>query len=378
LLCERLRALAAAAELSPELKAMLSLATKARESAPAQAAPAIYLENTEYGLVVEMRTQTARLYRRRESGVELVRTYPCSTGRNAGPKEKRGDRRTPVGVYAIRDLVPGGRLPDAFGRLALPLDYPNAWDRSRGRQGYGIWLHGSDRLGSPLVPRDTQGCILLRNEELLEIARLVEPMATPVLIVEELSLLPPGAWAATVRTQLARAEGPEEASASGRQLLAAVGSEEYAVYAYREGEAVVREFRDPGDGRVVASERDRIPAREEWQSKLAAVLPRGDAELVSVAVEEQRDPPAVILETSQPVEAHGLRPQEGWRIYVDLPGVWSGLLPWVVPGNGGRVESVRAASAGAGGTRVLIELRAPIREYRLASEGNRTVISLIP
>ncbi len=381
LLAERLRAVATAAELSPELKAMLSLAAGSPESAPAEAAPPIYLEGTDYALVVEMRTQTAHLYRRRGSDVELVRTYPCSTGRNAGPKQRQGDRRTPVGVYVIRDVVPGGKLPDAFGILALPLNYPNAWDRTHGRRGYGIWLHGSDRLGSPLVPRDTQGCILLRNDDLMEIARLAEPMVTPVVVVEELSLFPAGQWAAAVRKQVGGTEVAEAAATAGdrrARLLAAVRGEEYALYVYRDGDTAVREFRDLRGGSAVASEREPIPAPDEWRAKLKVVLPHGDAELVGIAVEEERNPPAVVLETSGPVEAHGFRPQGEARIYVDLPGVWSGLLPWVVRGNGGQVESVRVAGTGARSTRVVIELRAPVREYRLATEGNHTIVSLVP
>ena len=34
-----------------------------------------------------------------EGKVELIRSFPCSTGRSEGDKLKEGDRRTPEGIY---------------------------------------------------------------------------------------------------------------------------------------------------------------------------------------------------------------------------------------------------------------------------------------
>ncbi len=369
-LAERVRGLAAAAALSPELKALLSSPLPSRPDA-ADFVPQIALSAAApYALVVEKHTQTARLYERDGSGLRLVQTYPCTTGRETGRKRRRNDQRTPDGVYFVTGLLPGDQLPDIYGRLALPLSYPNLWDRREHRGGYGIWLHGSDRLGSPFSPRETRGCVLLRNEDLSELARLVTPQITPVLIQEDISYAPAAEWKEAAARVLQQVPAPD--------FLALVGTPEYTVVLHREGDQVVRDFVQPSPlWRVVASERVPEMSADLWREKLAELVPDGTATLVGVRIRDDGDTPSIVIETSGPARASAFRPEIADRLYVDLPGVRPGPVPTQLAGAGSLVEQVRVAAADFDPptTRVVIDLRRPA-QYRIEQEGNELVVAL--
>ena len=119
---------------------------------------------------------------------ELIADYYVSAGKNGVHKEREGDRRTPLGVYFFTGRL-SNSLPDKYGPVAFPVDYPNAWDRRHGRTGAGIWLHGvsSDTFSRP--PLDSDGCIAMSNVDLLKIAPLLEPGSTPVIIGENVPWL---------------------------------------------------------------------------------------------------------------------------------------------------------------------------------------------
>lgn len=72
-----------------------------------------------------------RVYR---GGVETAR-YPVSFGQEAGAKERRGDNRTPKGMYYVTERSRGpfsGDVAAYYGGLWLRLNYPNPWDAARG------------------------------------------------------------------------------------------------------------------------------------------------------------------------------------------------------------------------------------------------------
>lgn len=69
------------------------------------------------------------------------RTYPICTFSGAlGPKKRVGDGQAPEGFYA----VPPGRMnPASSYHLSFDLGYPNAFDRSLGRTGSLLMVHGN-------------------------------------------------------------------------------------------------------------------------------------------------------------------------------------------------------------------------------------------
>ena len=370
----RLRAVAALAELNPEVKNLLRHRIEGTERAEAELAPPLLLsERAPYGLVVEKRAQTARLYRWTPTGIVLERTYPVTTGQASGEKQRRGDLRTPDGVYTVQDLIPGEKLPEIYGAFALPLDYPNAWDRLRGRDGHGIWIHGSDRLTQPFRPRETRGCVVMREEDLLQLVQLVSPQLTPVVIAETVSYRPPSEW-----RQLFAPLADGTTGGDGELVAAAMGPE-YVTAIFLHAERVLHSYHDRNRALTfVAREEKRLPTTEEWQEKLALVLPQEVAALQKVEIDRTWGLPRLVIQTSAPARPRVFRQEAADRFYLDLPGVRPGPVPETLAGDGAWIRQVRigASHTDPPVTRVVVDLHQPIG-YRVTTNGNATVVSLV-
>lgn len=122
-----------------------------------------------------------------------------SIGQNGDGKERSGDRRTPLGIYFVTEQIDTSRLHEKYGVTAYALDYPNTWDRRLQRSGDGIWLHGVDRRGGQRPPLDTDGCIALPNEQLMNLAAVLTPNRTPVIVAREIGWTEPRQLAALRR-----------------------------------------------------------------------------------------------------------------------------------------------------------------------------------
>ncbi len=126
-----------------------------------------------------------RFVRSGDSIIEKDRRY-MSIGLNGIGKERAWDRKTPLGVYFITEVIDTSKLHEKYGVAAYALDYPNAWDRQKQRTGSGIWLHGVDRKNPDRPPRDTDGCLVLPNEEISLLKGVLEPHVTPVIVARKL------------------------------------------------------------------------------------------------------------------------------------------------------------------------------------------------
>src|SRR5262249_55548525 len=102
--------------------------------------------------------------------------------------------KTPIGIYYITGRLAGAKLPDFYGSGALPINYPNEWDRLNGRSGSGIWLHGtpSDSFSRP--PLSSDGCVVLTNPDLHKLSASVEVGKTPVVISETVEFVSKAKW----------------------------------------------------------------------------------------------------------------------------------------------------------------------------------------
>ena len=123
-----------------------------------------------------------------------VTDFYISLGRNGVDKSREGDQKTPIGVYNILALKE--KLPDFYGPGAYPLSYPNDWDRINGRNGHGIWLHGTPSETYARAPWATDGCIVLTNEDLARLSTYVDISRTPVVIGQAVEWREPGQWEA--------------------------------------------------------------------------------------------------------------------------------------------------------------------------------------
>lgn len=71
------------------------------------------------------------------------KTYPiCNWSGGIGPKERYADRQAPEGFYTI---TPALMNPNSKYYLSFNLGYPNAYDRSWGRTGDSVMVHGNCR-----------------------------------------------------------------------------------------------------------------------------------------------------------------------------------------------------------------------------------------
>jgi len=143
-------------------------------------------------LIADVASATMRRFvRSGDNIIEKDQRY-MSIGLNGTGKQKAWDRKTPLGVYFITEKLDTSKLHEKYGVAAFALDYPNAWDRQKHRTGSGIWLHGVDHKNPDRPPRDTDGCLVLPNEEILLLVDVIVPLVTPVIVAREVVWATPG------------------------------------------------------------------------------------------------------------------------------------------------------------------------------------------
>ncbi len=155
----------------------------------AELAPKYILElpqSQKYALVLDSSKSTLFVFENKDNSLHYVADYYMSVGKNGTDKKREGDKRTPLGVYHVTSKLTPEKLTDFYGAGAFPINYPNEWDQLRGRNGYGIWLHGTpfDTYSRP--PRASDGCVVLANEDMQELDQYVVPGVTPVIIAENI------------------------------------------------------------------------------------------------------------------------------------------------------------------------------------------------
>lgn len=146
-------------------------------------------KDQRHALVVDAKRSRVYLYENRNGEIRYVSDYYFSQGKLGVNKLKEGDMRTPVGVYYISGRLAGAKLPDLYGKGALPLDYPNSWDKLNGRGGSGIWIHGVPPETFSRPPLSTDGCVVVSNADLQKLSRVLEVGKTPILIGDQVEFV---------------------------------------------------------------------------------------------------------------------------------------------------------------------------------------------
>ncbi len=140
-------------------------------------------------LLVDKSSQTLHVYRKRDHQLSRVETFACSTGQNDGNKRHQGDRKTPEGIYLFTELKTGEQLPDIYGKMAYPMDYPNPFDRMKGRAGSGIWLHSTDEPIRSLLPQQTRGCVVVNDRDIDKLSCRLRLFDTPIIVYDQLEMV---------------------------------------------------------------------------------------------------------------------------------------------------------------------------------------------
>jgi L,D-transpeptidase YnhG len=160
-----------------------------RERPAAGAVPAEFVmlpPSLPFAIAVDTSRSRLYLFQNGANGLRLVEDYYVTVGKQGVDKLSEGDQKTPLGLYFITGRIDPRKLEDRFGSGALPLNYPNAYDRSRGRTGSGILLHGVPSATYARPPQDSDGCVVLANDDLLALAARLPLRDTPVLISRSL------------------------------------------------------------------------------------------------------------------------------------------------------------------------------------------------
>ncbi len=153
----------------------------------------------QQAIIVDTAKSTLYVFENRDGEPRYVADYYISIGKKGYDKHREGDNKTPLGVYHVTGRLSREKLSSTYGKLAeqygagaLPISYPNEWDRREGRNGFGIWLHGVpfDTYSRP--PRASNGCVALTNEDYEIIARTAQIGLTPVIIANGVDWVAPG------------------------------------------------------------------------------------------------------------------------------------------------------------------------------------------
>lgn len=141
-----------------------------------------YYENLDSLLIANKKAKELTIYQSNSKNLELLAKYEDVIVGANGDKFKEGDLKTPLGVYTIRKrFTPQDQF---YGPLAFVLSYPNTYDKVRGKDGYGIWIHGSPLDGSDRDPM-SKGCIVLDNDTIDLLDKNIKPKNSIILVSED-------------------------------------------------------------------------------------------------------------------------------------------------------------------------------------------------
>ncbi len=144
-------------------------------------------DKQDYVLVVDQSRHRMFLYKNQDGIPVYMDDFYVTIGKKGTGKNIEGDQKTPLGVYFVTRFIESDVLPDLYGDGAFPINYPNIWDRRNGRTGTGIWLHGTPSAIFSRPPEDSDGCVIISNDDLKSLAPYVDVgQTTPVILAKEI------------------------------------------------------------------------------------------------------------------------------------------------------------------------------------------------
>lgn len=142
-------------------------------------------EDQRHLIWVELARGRMHIMEKQNHGGFITRKIlPVSIGKNGYGKELEGDKLTPIGVYRLTSFLEDNTLDDFYGNGAYPMNYPNAHDRLMKRTGHGIWLHGLPKNMTERPLMDSDGCVVVDNEALDNLADYITTGSTFIVLSE--------------------------------------------------------------------------------------------------------------------------------------------------------------------------------------------------
>ena len=174
-------------------------------------------------LWVDLREGNLYVLQRVDGQFSLVETMSVSIGKHGYGKVRRGDKKTPVGVYRLMARLSDERLDDFYGNGAFTLNYPNALDRIKERSGSGIWLHGLPKGKDHRPLQDSDGCVVLSNTMFDGLGDYIDLQRTPIVLDDSLE------WVDATETESRRNE-LEQAIEAWRQDWSSMDNDAYLAH----------------------------------------------------------------------------------------------------------------------------------------------------
>src|SRR5512137_1319391 len=184
-----LRTLVAAATVAVSLEARAETSVEPQAGAQSEArveAP-VAIPATAVDLCPREGEVVAVITRKREvwlcSGGAPVVRIPVALGQQGLDKRRKGDARTPVGTYALREPRPSGQ----YGTF-IPIDYPTRAQAAQGLSGGTVGIHGPPRgKAEPDYPTTavdwTLGCVATGTDEDIEVIAEFVRQRRPVVVI---------------------------------------------------------------------------------------------------------------------------------------------------------------------------------------------------
>jgi len=154
---------------------------EATEAAPRRASAPATLPCPEPGDVVAVLTTKRELWLCRDGA--LWARFQVALGQGGVDKRQKGDRRTPLGTYALRDPRPSGR----FG-VFIPIGYPTPEQAAQGLTGGTLGIHGPPRgRAEPDYPTTafdwTLGCVATGTDSDIEVIADFVRERQPLIVI---------------------------------------------------------------------------------------------------------------------------------------------------------------------------------------------------
>jgi murein L,D-transpeptidase YafK len=139
-----------------------------------------YYEHKKHVLLTQKDQSEISLFEVINNDFKLILRNNVIIGENQGDKFTEGDKKTPEGSYDLIEKKLG--LDQFYGPFALVTSYPNVFDKSLNKDGYGIWIHGMPFNGDR--EKFTKGCIALDNAELINLDKSLDLEKTVLITTQ--------------------------------------------------------------------------------------------------------------------------------------------------------------------------------------------------
>jgi hypothetical protein len=278
-----------------------------QERPPANAVPAEFIvlpKSVHHAIAVDTSRSRLYLFENGEHGMRLVSDLYATVGKQGVDKILEGDQRTPLGVYFVSDRVGGAALAQRFGAGALELNYPNGVDRLRGRTGGGIYVHGVPQDTYSRPPQDSDGCVVIANDELLALMATIPVHDTPVIITRRIH------W---IGDDTARLHHAEILDAVGRWQSVRASSDAHALDAFYAPGADRAARALPPSPRAPAGRRAPAPAPQGVSFGELSVLAAADERETVVVTFRERIPRA----RGETLRQYWERDRDQWKIVAE-------------------------------------------------------------